>query len=564
MTVYVDVTYVLCVAFRSGIPRVVQEVLLRIMRGSFPPLTPVYFEASRNEYRFVHPERFLFALEFGKKVDGLVTDSVFTPDCIERGDVFFDIDAVWHLSPRRSVLYPQLKAAGARIVSYVYDIIPVTDPQFCEQNATTKFLHYLGAVLDNADLILASTESTMAEIDRLCDDLGVPRVPGRSTWLGADFKASATKSDDMSLVHPDAVRAVKAGRFVLMVGTIQPLKNQSVVLEAFEKRLFAKGVNLVLAGKIGWDVEALEKRIREHPLLGRQFFFLDRMNDATIDYLYRNAFCLAFATYREGFGLPTVEALQRGVPVLASDIPVLREVGGDFCRYFNPDSPDSFAETLEPLIESDEAYGSLRAKVASYRPVSWDAVSAKIAGILGEELVSSKARRFIFKARCAMRKMADRFSGDSALASAFAVRDGEWLSFAQADGAPALVHVLEGASHPEPGFTWTCGSKLVLAFQSNKGKSLSLALRYRTFLPNERIVARVEGREIASTTVSGEGETTFIVPSGRSFIKGVSIVTLDLPDATSPAEVLGSADTRRIALALLALKGSWLPKGDVP
>lgn len=554
MTIYVDVTYVLCVAFRSGIPRVVQEVLLRLMRRDFPPLTPIYYETGRSEYRLADPEKLLFALEFGKKLNGLVTEAVFSPEGIAKGDVFFDIDAVWHLSPPRDIMYKRLKAAGARVVSYVYDIIPVTDPQFCEQNASNKFLHYLGAVLDHADLLLAPTESTLAEIGRLCDERGGPRIPGRPTWLGSDFTVPFFKRDDLRPVHPDAVRAVQAGRYVLIVGTIQPLKNQGVVLDAFDQALFAKGVNLVLAGKIGWDVEALEKRIREHPLLGRQLFFLDRMNDATIDYLYRNAFCLAFPTRREGFGLPTVEALQRGLPVLASDIPVLREVGGEFCRYFSPDSPASFTEALVPLLDSDEAYKALRSKVAGYRPATWEMVSSKIAGILGETLACSKATRVICMVRHALRKMTRLFSMESCLASEFAVREGEWLSFAQSDGAPALAHVLDGVSHPEPDFTWTCGSALVLAFKPGKGKKLSVTLRCRTFLPEERVVARVGNREIASVKIAGEGEMTFPVPCCRSFLKGVQIVTLALPDAISPAEVLGTADTRRIALALLSLR----------
>ncbi len=392
MTVYVDVTYVLCVTFQSGIPRVVREVLLRLMRKSNPPLTPIYYDVGGGEYRLVNPDKLLVALELGKRqLEGLITKPAFDMGRISKGDVFLDIDAVWHLSPDRGVLYPRLKASGASIISYVYDVIPVSDPQSCNADATRKFLSYLDAVLGNADLILAPTQSTLDEIDRLCDERSMPRIPSRFTWLGSDFTESLANKCHLRTVHPDAAGACRAGRYVLMVGTIQPIKNQRLVLDAFDQALFAKGVNLVIAGRIGWDVETLEKRIREHPLLGRRLFFLEGMDDATIDYLYRNAFCLAFATRREGFGLPTVEALQRGVPVLASDIPVLHEVGGDFCRYFNPDSSASFIEAIEPLLESPDEYNALRAKVATYRPVTWDLVSAKIAAIAGGMLSGRKS-----------------------------------------------------------------------------------------------------------------------------------------------------------------------------
>ena len=560
MNLFVDVTYVLRVTFRSGIPRVVQEVLIRLLRGRLPQLSPIFFDQDSGQYRYVDPDRLLVTLEIGlQTMPGLVTDHPFSVADVTKGDVFFDIDAVWHLSPRRGAVYPQLKAAGARIVSYVYDIIPVTDPQYCNLEASTKFYHYLGAVLDNADLILASTESTLAEIDNLCDELGKPRIPSRATWLGADFKARVPGKETASDPNPAAVAAVRAGRYVLMVGTLQPLKNQGVVLDAFDKTLFDKGLNLVLAGKVGWDVEVLEKRIREHPLLGRQLFFLERMDDATIDYLYRNAFCLAFATYREGFGLPTIEALQRGVPVVASDVPVLREVGGDFCRYFDPASPDSFAETVAPLLESEEAYRVLREKVSAYRPVTWDAVSEGMAAILEGELYRTPFQRKFLKGSFAARRAVKRLLGKAPKFPGFSIRNGMWLSFTSGSGAPAMFHVVDGASNPENDFTWTNGGTLALMFKLKRRKSLSVTLRCATLLPEEHVVARVGDRIIADIMARGDGDLAFCMPADAFSKDGWAQLTLELPDAKSPLELGMSADPRRLALRLYALKAEMLP-----
>ena len=560
MNLFVDVTYVLRVTFRSGIPRVVQEVLIRLLRGRLPQLLPIFFDQDSGQYRYVDPDRLLVTLELGMQtMPFLVTAHPFSVTDITPGDIFFDIDAVWHLSPRRSVLYPQLKAAGARIVSYVYDIIPVTDPQYCNLEATTKFLNYLGAVIDNADLLLASTQSTLDEISNLCDELGKPRIPGRATWLGADFKARLPGKGTTSDPNPAAVDAVRAGRYVLMIGTIQPLKNQGVVLDAFDRTLFDKGLNLVLAGKIGWDVEVLEKRIREHPQLGKKLFFLERMDDATIDYLYRNAFCLAFSTFREGFGLPTVEALQRGVPVVASDIPVLREVGGDFCRYFNPASPESFAETVKPLLESEETYRALREKVAAYRPVSWDTVSDDMAAILEGELYRTPFRRFVLKRSFAVRRALKRLLGKAPRFSGFHIRNGKWLSFSRKSGAAAMAYVIEGTGNPEDDYTWTNGGALVLAFKLKRRRSLSVTLRCGTFLPEEHVVAKVGGRIIADVMARGDGKLSFSLPADAFQEDGMARLTLELPDARSPLELGMSADLRRLALRLYALKAEMLP-----
>ncbi len=551
-TVYIDVTYVLRVAFRSGIPRVVQEVLIRLLRQGFPPLSPVFFDPERNAFRRVNPDKLLLVLECGRQdMPGLIEDARFEPEMASPGDVFFDLDAVWHLSPRRSLIYPALRAAGVRIVSYVYDIIPVTDPQRCNLQAATNFLHYLGAVLENADLILASTQSTLDESAQLCDRLGLRRRPGFVTWLGADFKMRGSGAAAGAPPHSQALQAMRAGRYVLMVGTIQPMKNQAMVLDAFERGLFQKGVNLILAGKVGWDVEALERRIRQHPLLGRQLFFLEQMDDATIDHLYRGAFCVAFATYREGFGLPTIEALQRGTPVLASDVPVLREVGGDLCRYFDPASPDSFVAALAPLLESEEAYRALREKVAGYRPVTWDAVSAKIADILEETLVPSPMWRALQKTALCLHRFAFH-----PLPPASDRPWGRSLSFAAADGAPAAFFAVEGFSHVEDAFTWTDGERVLLRFPGvpRRRGGLSFELRYGTFLPEERIVVAANGREIARFVARGEERKRLRIPVDCVAEDGTLSLALELPDAVSPREKGQSDDARRLALKLYSLR----------
>ncbi len=551
-TVYVDVTYVLRVAFRSGIPRVVQEVLIRLLRTGIPPLSPIFFDQESNAFRRVNADKLLSVLESGlQDMPGLIGEARFTPQMAAPSDVFFDLDAVWHLSPRRSLLYPAFKAAGVRIVSYVYDIIPVTDLEKCNLQAATNFLHYLGAVLADADLILASTQSTLDEIDQLCNQLGLPHRPGRTTWLGADFKARGPGAAAGAPPDPRALRAMEAGRYVLMVGTLQPMKNQKVVLDAFDKELFEKGVNLILAGKVGWDVEALEKRIRNHPLLGKRLFFLEQMNDATIDHLYRGAFCVAFATYREGFGLPTIEALQRGTPVLVSDLPVLREVGGDFCRYFDPSSPNSFIAALTPLLESEEAYHALREKVAAYRPVTWDAVSAKIADILEETLVPSPMWRALQKTALRLRRLVFHPLPP--------VSDSPWgrtLSFAAADGAPAAFFAVKGFSHVESAFTWTDGDKAVMRFPNmpRRRRGLSLELRYGTFLPEEQVVIVANGREVARFVARGEERKRFCLPADCISEDGALQLALELPDAVSPREKGQSADARRLALKFYAMQ----------
>src|SRR5262249_40144708 len=115
----------------------------------------------------------------------------------------------------------------------------------------------------------------------------------------------------------------------LMVGTVEPRKNHAHVLSAFEQ-LWSAGadVNLAIVGKYSWNSTEFKERLRRHPCFGNRLFWFEDVRDGELEYCYRHAAALITASYAEGFNLPIVEALRAGCPVLASDIPVHREVGG--------------------------------------------------------------------------------------------------------------------------------------------------------------------------------------------------------------------------------------------
>ena len=97
-------------------------------------------------------------------------------------------------------------------------------------------------------------------------------------------------------------------------------------------------------------------------------YLLEHVNDATLQKLYEKAYLVVFSSYAEGYGLPTIEALMHGVPVICSDIPVMREVGGSYCDYFNPDSADSLIEAVKKYI-TPQRYQARKEQLSnSYHP----------------------------------------------------------------------------------------------------------------------------------------------------------------------------------------------------
>jgi alpha-1,2-rhamnosyltransferase len=155
----------------------------------------------------------------------------------------------------------------------------------------------------------------------------------------------------------------------LAVGTLEPRKNHAYLLQVFQK-LWDAGNNsaLLIVGRVGWMCEELLESIQRHPRFGQQLFFMDDVNDAELGYCYAHARALLFSSLVEGFGLPIIEALRRGLPVFASDIPVFREVGGEYLVYFDPVAPVS----LVNLLREYEASGIYPARPpADFRWPDW-------------------------------------------------------------------------------------------------------------------------------------------------------------------------------------------------
>ncbi|MNE45770.1 Glycosyltransferase Gtf1 [compost metagenome] len=107
----------------------------------------------------------------------------------------------------------------------------------------------------------------------------------------------------------------------------------------------------MLVGKEGWAVEQLVQDLRAHPQLGKRLFWLQGLSDADLTELYSASCALIAASEAEGFGLPLIEAAQHKLPIIARDIPVFREVAGEYAFYFQGGLPDDLAQAMKQWLE---------------------------------------------------------------------------------------------------------------------------------------------------------------------------------------------------------------------
>lgn len=267
-------------------------------------------------------------------------------------DILMLLDSSWHAD-----FFPvaeKLQQQGVSIVSVIYDLIPLTHPQFCDDPLVQVFDRWFEWIANTANGFIAISSTIRDEVR---DEVQRRLRSERADQLWFDFFHLGSELDPVDpskLVRSAVKKLFTSGRSIyLMVSTIEPRKNHAYLLDAFE-RLWETDSDVVLCfiGRIGWKNEHLIGRVKKHPQLKRHLFMFNDLSDVELEYCYSHAKALVFPSFVEGFGLPLVEAMQRGLPAMASDIPVFREIGGEYMSYFDLDRPDSLGRLIRQFEES--------------------------------------------------------------------------------------------------------------------------------------------------------------------------------------------------------------------
>jgi alpha-1,2-rhamnosyltransferase len=248
--------------------------------------------------------------------------------------------------PRWQPAVESAKAQGARIVPLIHDLLPWSHSQFFAPLFCAQFTRWLHNMLPLADAVICNSLATAAALEQFASAEGLADAlpPVGVFALGSELTpATSGPRAEVAAVFAEAAP-------FLMVGTIEPRKNHALALDAFERLWTAGGTAaLVVIGRRGWQCEATLRRFAALAAAARPFTHIGDATDADLQHAYRHARCLIFPSIAEGFGLPIVEALAQGLPAIASDIPVHREVGSDLAIYIPLGDPDHLAGLLRSI-----------------------------------------------------------------------------------------------------------------------------------------------------------------------------------------------------------------------
>ena len=262
---------------------------------------------------------------------------------------------------------------GHSCVATVHDLAFRARPDTVAPDTLAELERRLPETLFRCQRLIAVSESTA---DGLEEFLGVSRRRVHTIHEGLD----PAFAEEVGTT--DAIDGVPTP-YLLFVSTLEPRKNVTGVLRAF--RLVAEWGypgHLVLVGRWGWRTESIRAELETSPVRDR-VLHLDYVERGLLPALYAHADALLFPSWIEGFGLPILEAMACGTPVVTSGSSSMPEVAGSAAMYVDPASPHSIASAVSSLLEDDHHRARLAAlgRERSTR-FSWDRAAAATVEVL--------------------------------------------------------------------------------------------------------------------------------------------------------------------------------------
>lgn len=246
----------------------------------------------------------------------------------------------------------------------VFDIFPITGRDYSTPEFQRKFAALLREAVGRAARVITLSESTARE---LVEHLGTPREKIRVIPGGVDLPVTLMNADSRAQERERWVG--KGNEMVLSVGVLQTRKNTLNAVRAVAS--LPANYRLVLAGGNGHGSEEIHQFIRRERLESR-VATPGYVSDYRLPALYQAASVFLFPSFEEGFGLPILEAMAHGVPVVASNTSCLPEVGGDAAIYADPHHPDEIAAQVRRAVEDAGLRESMIQRgLARAREFSW-------------------------------------------------------------------------------------------------------------------------------------------------------------------------------------------------
>lgn len=262
--------------------------------------------------------------------------------------------------------------ANIKRVTFIHDISPILFPQWHPKASVWAHRLLLKNILKKTDLILSNSNFTKTEIIKK-----YPFTKNKTevTHLACNFEEQPkTESSKSKIASP----------YFLYLGTIEPRKNITTLIKAFEifkSKYKTQNINLVLAGAWGWKYKNIESTIKQSSFK-KNIICKGFVKEADKIELIKNAIAFIYPSLYEGFGLPVIEAMQLTCPVICSDIGSLKEVGQNHAFYFEPKNENDLCKKMIEIINNPISEMQKKSLINHSQKFTWAATAKKTLNII--------------------------------------------------------------------------------------------------------------------------------------------------------------------------------------
>jgi glycosyltransferase involved in cell wall biosynthesis len=266
-------------------------------------------------------------------------------------------------------------SGSSNVVSTVHDLIPLKFPEIVFRNIAHRIYYnmLIRAATRCSDLVLTDSEFSRQE---LVSRLSVDPRKVRVMTLGVEPLPVPSPQIVAATLEKYSVRRP----YIFALGSTEPRKNNLTVIKAFRKlEKNHPGLNLVIGGK-NWRGKRFDSSLLDEKIAMTGF-----IEDADMPAIFSAAELFAFPSLYEGFGLPVIEAMAQGVPVITSNVTSLPEVGGDAALYVAPTSIDDLAAKMDLVLSRKDLTAEMREKgLSRVQLFRWEATCQQIVAALSE------------------------------------------------------------------------------------------------------------------------------------------------------------------------------------
>lgn len=288
-----------------------------------------------------------------------------------RGALLFNTG---HSGLDRAEYVHQIKRYALRALFFLHDLIPISHPEYCRPGETDKHHCRLEAMLSVGHGLVVNSEATRQDLLAYAGERGL-KVPPCVVAPLAPAK----------LPEPAHGRPLERPYFVVL-GTIESRKNHLLLLHLWRQLVNELGENaprLVVIGQRGWECEQVVDLLDRCQALQGFVVEKPRCDDFELATWLHHAQALLFPSFTEGFGIPLVEALMLGVPVIASDLPVFHEIAGDIPEYLDPLDGPGWKRLILEFVQTNGVRRRVQCeKMEGYAPTTWEQHFAVVEGLM--------------------------------------------------------------------------------------------------------------------------------------------------------------------------------------